>query len=90
MVTLKLTQDEAYTSITGLYETIARKLNIVKPNAFECRKVRVGENIMNRCREFCMEQKGIDRLEFNMAWLQFGPKAMLDDDLVECDDGWYV
>jgi hypothetical protein len=25
-----------------------------------------------------------------MAWLQFGPKAMLDDDLVECDDGWYV
>ena len=88
MVKLTLTNDEAYTSISGLYKIIADKLGI-QANSYDCKKVRVGNDIMEQCKNYCL-YKGSTQMEFNMAWLCYGPKAMLDDGCVECDDGWYV
>ena len=88
MKKLTLTKDEAYTSIVGLYNAIAKKLDIPNANSYDCKKVRVGQDVMDACQKYHIDN-GDDNVHFAMLWLNYGPKASLQGYAIEVDRGWY-
>lgn len=54
---------------------------------YDCRKVYVGEKIMELVESYYLEQ-GMEKAEFGMVWVCYGPKATLDGYKVQVDAGW--
>ena len=90
---IMLTEEECYTEIINLYDTVAKKLGFknVESLEYDCRKICVSKNVYEKINAYYKDQ-GMDAQSFAMRWVSFGPKANLEDKdcVVEIEDGFIL
>lgn len=87
----ELNEALSYVSITELYDNISMKINGKKASQYDCRKVRVGESVMNAVQRYYgiqFKNQNKAQTDFAMNWLCYGPKATLNGYEVEVEEGW--
>lgn len=73
--------------IPTLYDTIAQGMYGKTFDHYDVCKVEVGKEIFNQMEAYYTEQ-GMDRAEFGMLWVCYGPKATLEGYEVQVEPGW--
>ena len=79
--------ERAKCGIPQFYELAADAMYDKTFDHYDCCKVEVGKEILNRIEEYYVEQ-GMDRAEFGMLWVCYGPKATLEGYEVQVEPGW--
>lgn len=93
--TIQLTSEEAYTSIVGLYEKVAEKMNIEDSDdtTYDCKKITVSKDVADQIFKYYEETDPTDSKEaMGMRWVIYGPKTddELPDGTVIVQDGFFV
>ena len=93
--TIQFTSKEAYTSIVGLYEKVAEKMNIEDSDdtTYDCKKIIVSKDVADQIFKYYKETDPTDSKEaMGTRWLIYGPKT--DDTLPEgtviIQDGFFA
>lgn len=73
--------------VVEMYDRFAKMAYGKTFDHYDCTKICVGKKIFDRIEAYYTEQ-GMDRADFGMLWCCYGPKATLNDYLVELEDGW--
>ena len=91
---IKISLEEAYSSIMDFYDTIAKKLGITPDDKirYDCKHINISTDIQNKIFEFYKNEKNVENSEAAMYWLAYGPKAFeeMDELTVEVTDEFIV
>lgn len=80
-------QDNFRCGIVELYDRIAKMIFGKTFDHYDCTKIEVGRKILDAVEAYYIEQ-GMDKAEFGMMWVCYGPKATLDDYNVQVETDW--
>lgn len=77
---IEISEDDCFGTICDLYDNVASILGYedIEKITYDCKKVRVTENVYNKVRSFYKNEYESSDIAFGMEWLTCGPKADLD------------
>lgn len=89
---IEISEDDCFGTICDLYDNIAFILGYkdIEKIKYDCKKIRVTEEVFNKVRSFYKEEYDTSDLDFGLEWIACGPKADLEMEgfQVEIENGF--